>query len=118
MGAETSVPDHFDRETSGYRVLNVQPGSPGEAANFDPYFCFIISAAGVRLDQDDRRFTDTISKYLQEKNINAQACIVLTDGHLFGGWGNWSLPTLWCILDNEGTTSDVGKTVHINSEDM
>lgn len=61
---------------------------------------------------------ECVPKYLQEKNINAQACIVLTDGHLFGGWGNWSLPTLWCILDNEGTTSDVGKTVHINSEDM
>ena len=50
-----------------------------------------------------------------EKNINAQACIVLTDGYLFGSWGSWSLPTLWCILDNEGATSDVGKTVHINS---
>lgn len=59
-----------------------------------------------------------IPQHLQDNGINAQACIILTDGYLFGGWGSWSLPTLWCILDNKNATSDVGKTVHIKSEAM
>ena len=59
---------------------------------------------------------ECVPKYLQEKNINAQACIVLTDGYLFGGWGNWSLPYFGASWITR-VTSDVGKTVQ-NSEDM
>ena len=60
---------------------------------------------------------DCVTDYIRDNNINAQACIVLTDGHLFGGWGQWTMPVLWCVMDS-GKTADVGKTVHIKSRDM
>jgi len=86
--------EYYDMETAGGIVESTKPKGGGGTC------------------------VECVPKYLQDKNINAQACIVLTDGYLFGSWGSWSLPTLWCILDNEGATSDVGKTVHITSEDM
>ena len=59
-----------------------------------------------------------VTDYIREHNINAQACIVLTDGHLYGGWGQWTMPVLWTILDNDRAKPDVGKTVNIKSRDM
>ncbi len=58
-----------------------------------------------------------VTDYIRDNNINAQAAIVLTDGYLFGGWGQWTMPVLWCVMDS-GRTADVGKTVHIKSRDM
>ena len=59
-----------------------------------------------------------VTDYIREYNINAQACIVLTDGYLYGGWGQWTMPVLWTILDNDSAKPDVGKTVNIKSRDM
>ena len=55
-----------------------------------------------------------VPDYIQEKNINAQAVIVLTDGYLGGSWGTWSTPLLWGILDNKSAKPTTGKTLHIN----
>lgn len=59
-----------------------------------------------------------VTDYIRDKNINAQACIVLTDGYLYGGWGQWTMPVMWCLLDNDGANPDVGTAVHIKSRDM
>ena len=59
-----------------------------------------------------------VTSYMAKNNISPQATIILTDGYLFGGWGTWDCPTLWCILDNKGATANCGKTIHINSGDM
>jgi len=59
-----------------------------------------------------------VPEYMQKHDIKPQACIVLTDGDLYGGWGTWTTPVLWCILDNKGRKPDVGMTVHINSREM
>ena len=59
-----------------------------------------------------------VTDYIREYNINAQACIVLTDGYLYGGWGQWTMPVLWTILDNDSAKPDVGKTVNIKSWDI
>ena len=59
-----------------------------------------------------------VTSYMVKNNISPQATIILTDGYLFGGWGSWDCPTLWCILDNKGATANCGKTIHINSGDM
>lgn len=61
---------------------------------------------------------ECVTTYLREKQIKPQAAIILTDGYLGGSWGTWHVPTLWCILDNKSATSDVGKTVHIESTSM
>jgi len=59
-----------------------------------------------------------VPEYLREHNINPQAVIVLTDGYLYGGWGQWANPVLWCVLDNERAKPDVGVTVNIRSREM
>ena len=61
---------------------------------------------------------DGVTDYIRDNNINAQAAIVLTDGHLYGGWGQWSMPVLWCIMDNLGAKPDAGVAVNIKSREM
>lgn len=61
---------------------------------------------------------ECVPRWLTDNNVSPQACIVLTDGYLWGGWGDWSCPVLWCILDNKEATADCGKTLHIKSGDM
>ena len=56
-----------------------------------------------------------VTQYIAQKSINAQAVIVLTDGYLYGGWGQWTAPVLWCINDNTSAKPPVGKYVHIKS---
>mgnify|MGYP003322071514 CR=1 FL=1 len=55
-----------------------------------------------------------VNKYIQEKQIQAQATIVFTDGYLGGDWGTWSNPLLWCILDNKSAKPTTGTAIHIN----
>ena len=61
---------------------------------------------------------ECVTEYIREENINAQACIVITDGDLYSGWGQWTMPVLWCVVDNKHKVPDVGKCVHIKSRDM
>jgi predicted metal-dependent peptidase len=61
---------------------------------------------------------ECVPQYIQDNQIKAQAVIVLTDGYLYGGWGEWHHPVLWTVLDNKNAQPDVGKTVHIKSRDM
>ena len=61
---------------------------------------------------------ECVTEYIREESINAQACIVITDGELYGGWGQWTMPVLWCVIDNKHKVPDVGKCVHIKSKDM
>lgn len=59
-----------------------------------------------------------VTSYMQDKQIRPQAAVVLTDGHLWGGWGAWSCPTLWAIIDNPKATPDVGKALHIEEGNL
>lgn len=54
-----------------------------------------------------------VGRYLQDNNINPQAVVVLTDGYLGGNWGSWSMPVLWCIIDNKSAKPNCGSVVHI-----
>ena len=47
----------------GYRVLSVQPNSPGEEAGLDPYFDFVVAANNVQLLSEDNVFLDIISEH-------------------------------------------------------
>ena len=59
-----------------------------------------------------------VPPYMQEHGINPQAVIVITDGHLYRGWGQWSHPVLWIIIDNENAKPDCGKYIHVTSEEL
>ena len=61
---------------------------------------------------------DCVPEYITKHNINAQAAIVLTDGYLYGGWGTWSIPLLWCIIDNDRAKPDCGKAVHVKGREL
>ena len=54
-----------------------------------------------------------VTDYIRDKNIKAQAVIVLTDGFLGGDWGTWNVPVLWGILNNKQAKPKTGKTLHI-----
>ena len=51
---------------------------------------------------------------MTEHSIKPQAVIVLTDGYLGGGWGTWSVPVLWCIVNGSKNVAPVGKTIHVD----
>ena len=61
---------------------------------------------------------ECVTEYIREENINAQACIVITDGDLYGGWGEWDHPVLWVIVDNESAQPTHGKALHVQSGDL
>ena len=61
---------------------------------------------------------DCVPEYITKHSINAQAAIVLTDGHLYGDWGTWSIPLLWCIIDNDRAKPNCGKTVHVKAREL
>jgi predicted metal-dependent peptidase len=59
-----------------------------------------------------------VTEYMAGEGIKPQACIVITDGYLYNGWGDWTCPVLWTIMDNKSAVPSVGKAVHIKSRDM
>jgi len=61
---------------------------------------------------------ECVTAYMDAHKISPQAAVILTDGYLYGGWGKWVCPTLWCVLDNKSATPDTGKVVHIQTSKM
>lgn len=55
---------------------------------------------------------ECVPAYMNEHGIKPEAVVMLTDGYV-GSWGQWSVPVLWCILNNRSASPDVGKAVHI-----
>lgn len=59
-----------------------------------------------------------VPDYIAKHQIKAQAVIVLTDGYLGGGWGNWHHPVLWAVAGNKSARPSVGTTIHIEAHDL
>ena len=59
-----------------------------------------------------------VPDYMRANKIKPQAAIMLTDGHVWGSWGTWDCPLLWCVIDNKQAAPDVGKVLHINGGDV
>ena len=59
-----------------------------------------------------------VPAYISEHKIQAQAVIMLTDGYIYGSWGKYSSPVLWCVLDNPRAQPATGKVVHIQTKQM
>lgn len=59
-----------------------------------------------------------VVEYMNKKSIKPQAVVVLTDGHLYGGWGTWNVPVLWTVLNNKRALPNCGKAVHITSDQL
>ena len=61
---------------------------------------------------------ECVPEYLNKMGISPQATIVLTDGYLGGGWGTWTCPVLWTILDNKNARPTHGATLHITGHEL
>ena len=57
---------------------------------------------------------ECVPAYIQDKELNVECVVVLTDGYLGGSWGEWKHPVLWAINGNKRATAPIGKTVHID----
>lgn len=54
-----------------------------------------------------------IPEYLASNNIRPECAVIITDGYVYGGWGNWSCPTLWAITTKK-IQSPIGETVFVD----
>ena len=61
---------------------------------------------------------ECVPPYLTKHSIQPQATIIITDGEVYGGWGNWNCPVLWVIIDNEDAKPDVGTVIHVSSSEL
>ena len=57
-----------------------------------------------------------VTKFMQDKHIEPDCIVMLTDGCFYDGEGDWSgvkAPLLWCVKDNKNFTNKHGKVVHL-----
>jgi len=54
-----------------------------------------------------------VHKYIEQNNIQAEGVVVLTDGKLWSGWGTWTMPVLWAVLNNREVKPSVGKKLDV-----
>jgi predicted metal-dependent peptidase len=54
-----------------------------------------------------------VTEYIKQQQLNPVAVINFTDGELYDGFGQWSCPVLWAIVDNKSCVPPVGVSVHI-----
>lgn len=55
-----------------------------------------------------------VTQYMLENSIEPTCAVVLTDGDLYGGWGQWTCPVLWAVTGD--AVADVGQTVCIKED--
>ena len=55
-----------------------------------------------------------VPQYLNEHGIKPECVVMLTDGYVGSNWGRWTVPVLWCILNNRSANPSVGVAVHID----
>ena len=55
-----------------------------------------------------------ITRYLKDKDIKPEACVVLTDGYVGGDWGgDWNCPVLWAIVGGCKDVPSKGSVIYI-----
>ena len=59
-----------------------------------------------------------VPQHMADNNISPQAVIIITDGDLYGGWGQWNCPVLWVIIDNKNAKPDCGVAIHVTSREL
>ena len=58
---------------------------------------------------------ECVSEHISNTGIKPQAIVIFTDGDLYGGWGSWTCPVLWVIVDNPTAVPAYGKALHVDS---
>ena len=56
-----------------------------------------------------------IPKYIRDRGIKAECCVVLTDGHVYEWGDSWPCPVLWGIT-TKGINAPIGTSIYIDKE--
>jgi len=54
-----------------------------------------------------------LSTYMQKHKLMPECVVMLTDGYV-PNWGEFTVPVLWCIVDNKSATPSRGVAIHID----
>uniref|UniRef100_A0A3Q1M980 Golgi reassembly stacking protein 2 n=2 Tax=Bos TaxID=9903 RepID=A0A3Q1M980_BOVIN len=107
--------------TEGYHVLRVQENSPGHRAGLEPFFDFIVSINGSRLNKDNDTLKDLLKANVEKpvkmliyssKTLELRETSV-TPSNMWGGQGLLGVSIRFCSFD--GANENVW---HVLSEDL
>ena len=54
-----------------------------------------------------------VTKFMNDEGIKPTAAVILTDGYLSDGWGSWSCPVMWALVNNDRDVPTTGKYVRV-----
>ncbi|XP_040296405.1 Golgi reassembly-stacking protein 2 isoform X2 [Bufo bufo] len=93
--------------TEGYHVLRVQENSPGHRAGLEPFFDFIVSINGLRLNKDNDTLKDLLKASVEKpvkmvvyssKTLELRETTV-TPSNMWGGQGLLGVSIRFCSFD-------------------
>ncbi|XP_044160747.1 Golgi reassembly-stacking protein 2 isoform X1 [Bufo gargarizans] len=93
--------------TEGYHVLRVQENSPGHRAGLEPFFDFIVSINGLRLNKDNDTLKDLLKANVEKpvkmvvyssKTLELRETTV-TPSNMWGGQGLLGVSIRFCSFD-------------------
>ncbi|KAM4698434.1 Golgi reassembly-stacking protein 2 [Rhinophrynus dorsalis] len=93
--------------TEGYHVLRVQENSPGHRAGLEPFFDFIVSINGLRLNKDNDTLKDLLKANVEKpvkmvvyssKTLELREASV-TPSNMWGGQGLLGVSIRFCSFD-------------------
>ncbi|XP_038215828.1 Golgi reassembly-stacking protein 2 [Zerene cesonia] len=106
--------------SEGYHVLRVQDGSPGQKANLEPFFDFIVAIENTRLDQDNDTLKELLKKNV-DRNIKMLVYssktqsvreVFITPCSNWGGEGLLGVSIRFCSF--EGATENVWHILEVH----
>ncbi|KAG6457414.1 hypothetical protein O3G_MSEX010303 [Manduca sexta] len=106
--------------SEGYHVLRVQDGSPGQKANLEPFFDFIVAIENTRLDQDNDTLKDllkqnidnTIKMLIYSSKTQSVREVMITPSASWGGQGLLGVSIRFCSF--EGANENVWHVLEVH----
>nr|KAF6495049.1 golgi reassembly stacking protein 2 [Rousettus aegyptiacus] len=107
--------------TEGYHVLRVQENSPGHRAGLEPFFDFIVSINGSRLNKDNDTLKDLLKANVEKpvkmliyssKTLELRETSV-TPSNMWGGQGLLGVSIRFCSFD--GANENVWHVLEVES---
>nr|CAJ82834.1 golgi reassembly stacking protein 2 [Xenopus tropicalis] len=105
--------------TEGYHVLRVQENSPGHRAGLEPFFDFIVSINGIRLNKDNDTLKDLLKANVEKpvkmvvyssKTLELRETSV-TPSNMWGGQGLLGVSIRFCSF--EGANENVWHVLEV-----
>ncbi|XP_028157115.1 Golgi reassembly-stacking protein 2 [Ostrinia nubilalis] len=106
--------------TDGYHILRVQDGSPGQKANLEAFFDFIVAIENTRLDQDNDTLKEllkqnvdkSIKMLIYSSKTQSVREVMVTPSADWGGQGLLGVSIRFCSF--EGATENVWHVLEVH----